>query len=194
LAEPSRFGRALEGLAGDTSRRGFLSRLSGALVAGSVGGLVARAVKPGEADAYHFCGHTFTTGSCPHPLGMPRIDGSGYPVHPSDGKPIDNIGRRVNSAGVPVDGGGDPVKDPDGHPLPPAPRTQLCQHGVSAEFGFKTSVDGGWYRCCGGHVRKLVDCCSYSDRRINGDASLEGYCYRGRKVFCVMYFQTKVPC
>ena len=32
------------------------------------------------------------------------------------------------------------------------------------------------------------------DKRINGDAALEGYCYRGRKVFCVMYFQTKVPC
>jgi hypothetical protein len=30
--------------------------------------------------------------------------------------------------------------------------------------------------------------------RINGDRALTGYCYRGRKVFCVMYFQTKVPC
>jgi hypothetical protein len=43
-------------------------------------------------------------------------------------------------------------------------------------------------------VRKLVDCCSQHDKRINGDEALEGYCYRGRKVFCVMYFQTKVPC
>ena len=24
--------------------------------------------------------------------------------------------------------------------------------------------------------------------------ALTGYCYKGRKVFCVMYFQTKVPC
>jgi len=30
--------------------------------------------------------------------------------------------------------------------------------------------------------------------RINGDRSLKGYCYENRKVFCVMYFQTKVPC
>ena len=43
-------------------------------------------------------------------------------------------------------------------------------------------------------MRKLVDCCSYSKRRINGDGSLTGYCYKGRRVFCVMYFQTKVPC
>ena len=43
-------------------------------------------------------------------------------------------------------------------------------------------------------MRKLVDCCAYSSRRINGDGALTGYCYAGRKVFCVMYFQTKVPC
>ena len=43
-------------------------------------------------------------------------------------------------------------------------------------------------------MRKLTDCCSQHDRRINGDAALEGYCYQGRKVFCVMYYQTKVPC
>ena len=38
----------------------------------------------------------------------------------------------------------------------------------------KTYVDGSWYRCCGGHVRKLQDCCSYSQQRINGDAALQG--------------------
>jgi hypothetical protein len=43
-------------------------------------------------------------------------------------------------------------------------------------------------------VRKLTDCCGYTRRRINGDAALTGYCFRGRKVFCVMYFQTKIPC
>ena len=31
-------------------------------------------------------------------------------------------------------------------------------------------------------------------RRINGDAALTGYCYGGRKVFCVTYYQTHVPC
>ena len=31
-------------------------------------------------------------------------------------------------------------------------------------------------------------------RSTHGDRALEGYCFRGRKVFCVMYLQTKVPC
>ena len=64
----------------------------------------------------------------------------------------------------------------------------------NAVYDFKPHIDGAWYRCCGGQVRKLVDCCSYSRKRINGDASLTGYCYKGRRVFCVMYFQTKVKC
>jgi hypothetical protein len=190
----SRLQRGLESLAGSTSRRGFLARLSGALAAGTAGGLVAKAVRPGEADAYHFCGHIFTTGSCPHPTGnrLPRIDGKGYPLHP-DGTAVDNIGRKVNGKGQPLRNGR-VKRDPDGRPLPPAPRTKLCQDQVSRRFNFRTWVDGGWYRCCGGKVRKLVDCCAYSNKRINGDQALQGYCYRGRKVFCVMYFQTKVPC
>jgi hypothetical protein len=65
---------------------------------------------------------------------------------------------------------------------------------VARTFGFRTRVDGAWYRCCGGRVRKLVDCCSTNRTRINGDKALKGYCYANRKVFCVMYFQTKVPC
>ncbi|HSI80191.1 MAG TPA: hypothetical protein VK919_06015 [Solirubrobacterales bacterium] len=190
-----RVGDALDSLAGSSSRRGFLSRLGAALVGVTAGGVVARAVKPGEADAYHFCGHIFTTGSCPHPLGraLPRIDAKGYPLRASDGKPIDNLGRVVDGRGRPVDGSGNVLHDPDGRPLPPAPRTKVCDE-TSRQFGIRTWVDGSWYRCCGGRVRKLVDCCAYSNRRINGDASLTGYCYRGRKVFCVMYFQTKVPC
>jgi len=162
----------------------------------TAGGAVARMVQPGEADGFHFCGHIFTTDSCPHPLGsaMPRIDRAGFPVEPADGKPIDNLGRPVNERGEPVDGGGAVLRDPDGRPLPPAPRTKLCQEGIEREFGLPATVDGGWYRCCGGRVRKLVDCCSNSDKRINGDAALQGYCYEGRKVFCVMYFDTSVPC
>jgi hypothetical protein len=210
----------LESLAANTSRRGFLARVGGALVAATAGGAVGKLIEPGQADAHHFCGHTFTTGSCPHPSGLPRIDSRGYPVRPKDGRPIndhgrlvdshgkpvdrhgnplDNIGRHVNGRGEPVDKSGRVVTDPDGRPLPPAPRTKLgsrtkvCDR-VGRRFGFQTQFDGSWYRCCGGTVRKLVDCCSHSDRRINGDAALEGYCFRGRKVFCVMYLQTKVPC
>jgi hypothetical protein len=192
MPEAERVGRALEGIAGNTSRRGFLARLGGALMAITAGGVVGKAIAPGEADAYHFCGHIYTTGSCPHPTGLPRIDAKGYPLD-ADGRPVDNLGRRVNSRGEPVHADGEVMRDPDGRPLPPAPRTKVCDE-VQRRFGFRTWVDGSWYRCCGGRVRKLVDCCAYSKRRINGDAALTGYCYRGRKVFCVMYFDTKVPC
>jgi hypothetical protein len=190
--ERGRVERALEGLATDTSRRGFLARIGGALMAATAGGVVSKAVKPGEADAFHFCGHIFTTGSCPHPGGMPRIDARGFPLR-SDGRAIDNLGRLINGSGEPINEAGDVKLDPDGRPLPPAPRTRVCDE-VSRKFGFKTWVDGGWFRCCGGEVRKLVDCCAYSKKRINGDEALEGYCFSGRRVFCVMYFQTKVPC
>ena len=30
--------------------------------------------------------------------------------------------------------------------------------------------------------------------RTNTDAALTGYCYAGRTVFCVHYYQTNVPC
>lgn len=186
-------GRALDGLAADTSRRGFLARVGGAITAMTAGGLVARAVKPGDADAFHFCGHIYTTGSCLHPTGLPRIDGHGLPLRASDGHPIDDLGRPVNHEGSPVNHGGEVLRDPDGRPLPPAPRTKVCA-ATARVHGFSDHVDGGWYRCCDGHVRKLVDCCTTGEKRINGDAALRGYCFKGRKVFCVMYYQTKVPC
>ncbi len=190
---PGRFGRALDSLAADTSRRGFLARAGAALTALTAGGLVARAIEPGEAEGFHFCGHIYTTGSCVHPTGLPRIDGHGYPLHADDGERVDDLGRRVNDAGSPIGPDGKALRDPDGRPLPPAPRTKVCD-ATSRVYGFQPHIDGGWYRCCEGHVRKLVDCCSTSDKRINGDQALEGYCYHGRKVFCVMYFQTKIPC
>jgi hypothetical protein len=163
------------------------------MVAGSAVGIVGRAVKPGEADAYHFCGHIYTTGSCPHPTGLPRIDARGYPIRAADGVPVDDLGRRIDQQGRPVDGRGRPQLDADGRPLPVATRTPVCS-AVGDRFDFTPHVDGAWYRCCGGHVRKLVDCCGATRERINGDRALTGYCYEGRKVFCVMYFQTKVPC
>ena len=191
--DAGRVGRALESLAADSSRRGFLARAGGALTTIAAGGLVARAVKPGEADAFHFCGHIYTTGSCPHPTGLPRIDAHGYPLRDTDGARVDNLGRPVNEAGSPIGEDGEPLRDPDGRPLPPAPRTKVCDE-TARIYDFPTTVDGGWFRCCGGRVRKLVDCCAHSDKRIDGDRALEGYCFHGRKVFCVMYFQTKVPC
>jgi hypothetical protein len=188
------FESVTELLAANTSRRGFLARVSGSLLAAAGAGTVVKAViQPGEAGAYHFCGHTYTTGSCIHPTGTPRIDSRGMPLDSKTGRPVDNLGRLVDSKGHPVTADGELLRDPDGRPLPPAPRTGVCQETAN-RHNFKPYVDGAWYRCCGGHVRKLADCCGYKDTRINGDAALTGYCYGGRKVFCVMYYQTKVPC
>jgi hypothetical protein len=187
-------------LAARTSRRGLLSRVGQALVGGALLGTVGRAVAPGEADAFHFCGHVYTTGSCPHPTGLPRIDARGFPLRARDGHPVDDLGRPVDRDERPVDRDERPVsehgrllRDSDGRPLPVATRTRLCS-AVGERFGFHPQIDGAWYRCCGGHVRKLWDCCAFHDTRINGDAALTGYCFGGRKVFCVQYYQTSVPC
>jgi methylamine utilization protein MauE len=178
---------------GGTSRRGLLARGGEAVVGLAAGRLVAAAIKPGDAEAYHFCGHTFTTASCPHPTGLPRIDAHGYPLRARDGRPIDDLGRLIDRHGRPVDERGHALRDPDGHRLPSAPRSKICVR-AGRDRHFRTWIDGSWYRCCGGHVRRLMDCCSYHSNRINGDSALTGYCYSGRKVFCTMYYDTHVPC
>jgi hypothetical protein len=184
---------AFESLASRTSRRGFLSRVGRALFLASAAGAAASAVRPGETEGYHLCGHTFTTGSCVHPLGDPRVDARGFPLRAGDGNPIDNLGRRVDRRGRPVDRDGTVLRDPDGNPLPPAPRTRICDE-TGRIYGFDGEMQGAWYRCCFGQVRKLWDCCAYSGTRINGDAALTGYCYSGRRVFCVTYYDTRIPC
>jgi hypothetical protein len=195
--EPRRDRRRLsDALAGGTSRRGFLARAGGWLLA-TTAGTTALAAGVEDADAqqyYGYCGHTYTTGHCPHPTGIPRVDIHGYPLRARDGKPVDDLGRPVDRHGRPLDEHGHRLTGPDGHPLPPAPRTRICQDGIPARYGFHTQIDGSWYRCCGGHVRRLMDCCAHHETRINGDTALTGYCYQGRRVFCVMYFQTSVPC
>jgi hypothetical protein len=182
-----------EELALGTSRRGLLAKVGAALLGVTAGTTVRAVVAPGEADGYHFCGHIYTTDSCPHPTGLPRIDVRGRPIRARDGRPVDNLGRRINSRGQPIDERGRRLTDSKGRPLSPAPRTTVCSQ-VAERYGFRTYTDGAWYRCCGGRVRKLLDCCSYNRNRINGDRALTGYCYRGRKVFCVMYYDTQVRC
>jgi hypothetical protein len=193
VTDRDRVGEALDSLAGDTSRRGFLARVGAGLIGVTLGGVIANATKGDAASYTNFCGHTYTTGNCVHPYGLPRIDSDGYPIRPSDGRPVDNIGRLVNDRGQPVHDDGALMRDPDGIPLPPAPRTKICQQ-TAEQYGIDAHLQGAWYRCCGGRVRKLWDCCSHHDTRINGDAALKGYCYGSRKVFCVTYYQTRVPC
>ena len=176
-----------------SSRRGFLARVGAVLLGTAAGGSMRAALRPSDAEAFHFCGHTYTTGSCDHPSGLPRIDNQGYPLRVKDGHPIDDMGRLIDKKGRPVNEHGHLLRDPDGRPLPPAPRTKICVK-TAKRYGFKAYFDGSWYRCCYGQVRKLWDCCGYVQHRINGDAALTGYCYSGRKVFCVQYYDTQVRC
>ena len=176
-----------------SSRRGFLATASAAVAALTAGRMVGALVAPGDAEAFHFCGHIYTTDGCPHPTGLPRIDRHGYPLRAKDGKPVDDLGRLIDARGAPLDDAGAPLVDPDGRAQPPATRTRVCV-AAGRRYGIAVRTDGAWYRCCNGHVRKLIDCCTTSSRRINGDRALRGYCYGKHHVFCVMYFQTKVPC
>jgi hypothetical protein len=181
-------------LASGMTRRSFLGRLGGAVLAATGGAAVAAAVKPEEAEAFHLCGHTWTTGSCPSPYTLPRIDKKGFPLRPSDGRPIDNLGRRVNSSGYPIAENGARLVGPDGEMLERGPRTRLCEEWIPERFGLRVRTQGSWYRCCNGQVRKIVDCCSPSRKRINGDASLVGYCWSGLRVFCITYYDSGLPC
>ena len=187
-------GRQLESVlaaaaARGSSRRALLARAGAFAGAGVVGSVVA----PGSAEAYHFCGHIYTTDGCPHPTGLPRIDRRGLPLRAADGRQVDDLGRLIDRNGNPVDEDGAPLADLEGRPLPAAPRTPVCRL-TGQTRGITVRTDGAWYRCCGGRVRKLVDCCSPNRTRVNGDRALKGYCYDGRKVYCVMYFQSSVPC
>ena len=117
--EPTKLDRQAEKLsaklAESTTRLSFLGRLGAAALAIAGGSAVAAAVKPDEADAFHFCGHLWTTGSCPSPYPpLSRIDRKGFPLHPQSGRPIDNLGRVVDSAGYAVDGSGNRLRGPDG--------------------------------------------------------------------------------
>jgi hypothetical protein len=164
-------------LAERTSRRSFIGRLGAGIVALAGGQFVAEALRPDRAEAHHICGHTYTTNSCPHPYApLTRIDRFGFPVHPAYGYPVDDGGTLYVS--------------------PDQRRRKICQELVPAKYPSTGNprYGGGWSRCCHGQLRRIYDCCSYSDKRINGDASVRGYCYGGRKVFCIAYRETNVPC
>ena len=119
-------GKLADTVAAGSSRRGFLARVGAAVMgitgAKTVGSLVA----PGEAEAYHFCGHIYTTDSCPHPTGLPRIDSKGFPIRAKNARPVDDLGRYIDAQGFPVDDDGAPLTDADGARLPRATRTPVC--------------------------------------------------------------------
>jgi hypothetical protein len=164
-------------LAVKTSRRSFLGRVGGGIVALVGGPLVAVTLSPERAAAHHVCGHTYTTNSCPHPFApYTRVDRYGYPLHPRMGYPVDDRGDLYVSR--------------------EQTRRRVCQEVVPDKYPFtgRPRFGGGWSRCCKGRIRRIYDCCSFSDTRINGDGSVTGYCHGGRKVFCIAYRDTNTRC
>lgn len=173
----SRVERAGIELARRTSRRSFLGKVGRGVVALAGGQVVAAALAPERAEAHHICGHTFTTGSCPHPYApLSRTDAYGYPVHPTYGYPVDDAGLIYLSR--------------------EQRRRKVCQTVVPEQYPFVRNprYGGGWSRCCEDRIRHIQDCCSTSRIRINGDASVRGYCPRGRRVFCITYRDLNVRC
>jgi hypothetical protein len=169
--------RAERALARRTTRRSFLSKLGRSFVAVAGGGMVAAALAPDRAEAHHLCGHTYTTGSCPHPYTpLSRVDRSGYPVHPVYGYPVDDDGNIYVSR--------------------EQSRRRICQEIVPEVYPRtgRPRYGGGWSRCCSGRIRHIQDCCSRYDIRINGDAAVRGYCQRGLKVFCITYRELQLTC
>jgi hypothetical protein len=169
--------RAGTELARRTSRRSFLGRLGQAVVALAGGPMVAVALAPERAEAHHICGHLYTTGSCPHPYApLSRTDAYGFPVHPEYGYPVDDGGYLYVSERQ--------------------QRRKVCQTVVPERYSFvhNPRYGGGWSRCCYGRMRHIQDCCSPSRTRINGDASVRGYCPRALRVFCITYRELNVRC
>lgn len=178
MGELSAVERAGRSLAQRTSRRGFLGRVGRGVVALAGGGLVATALAPERATAHHICGHTYTTGSCPHPFSpRSRTDRYGYPVHPTYGYPVGDTGEIYD--------------DPDEQT-----RSKTCEQVVASQYPFTghPRYGGGWTRCCFGRLRHIQDCCSPSDIRINGDHSVRGYCPSKLKVFCITYRELNRSC
>ena len=157
-------------------------------------GMVGAVIRPGEAEAYHFCGHIYTTDGCPHPTGLPRIDRRGLPLRARDGRQVDDLGRLIDAAGPPGRRGRRPAHRPRG---PPAAR-RAAHAGLQ---GHRRAATASASRpTAPGTAAATAACASSSTaarRTASGStatASLTGYCYDKRKVFCVMYFQSTVPC
>lgn len=173
--------------------RGFFVRVGG-VVMGLVGAcIVGVFVLFGEVEVYYFCGYIYMIDLCLYFIGFLWIDVKGYLLCVKDGCWIDDFGCYVDAVGNLVGEDGCLLMDVDGVLLLKVSCTCVCMV-VVGEYGFTLYIDGVWYCCCGGYVRKFVDCCGYVYNWINGDCALMGYCYYGWKVFCVMYYDMKVKC
>ena len=99
-------------LASGMTRRSFLGRMGGAVLAATGGAAVAAAVRPEKSEAFHFCGHTWYDRIVPaparqaaahRPAPASRLRGARRVI------PIDNLGRPVECVVGRVGGSGKPL-------------------------------------------------------------------------------------
>jgi len=93
--------RITDAIARDISRRGFLARVGGALVALTAARTVGTLIGPADSEAFHSAG----TPSPPAPARIDRTPADRTPAAapPRERRqPVDDIGRPVNDAGQPV--------------------------------------------------------------------------------------------
>ena len=138
---------------GGPSRRAFLA--GGRRRRGGAAGARGLA-RPGDADAYHFCGHIYTTDGCPHPTGLPRIDRRGFPLRARDGRRVDDLGRVIDGAGRPLGEEGMALTDPDGRALPVAPRSPVCRPPARFRIRVGPTAPGTLLPRPGAQARRLL--------------------------------------
>ena len=165
-ARVSEGARIADAVAAASSRRGFLARVGAAVMGVAGARTVGSLVAPGEAEAYHFCGHIYTTDSLPAPDRAaadrrqgPPAEGRGRPAASTTSAATSTPPARRSTTTARRS------TDADGAPLPSGDAHAGLRRRRRPSYGFKPHIDGAWYRCCGGHVRKLVDCCGYVHNR-----------------------------
>ena len=183
-----------ESLALSTSRRGFLARPSRLLALLAGGGAVAALVRPGEADA----SASVATSTRPIPARIRRDCPVSTPRASRFAPPT--VTGSTTSGGRPTLRGSQSMRTVRRSWTQRACRCLRRRAVVSARTSSRRGSHGLRTSTVPGIAAAAAMCANSSTaargppRRINGDAALTGYCYAGRRVYCVMYYDTKIPC
>ena len=176
------------------SRRGFLAKVSGSADGGHrrAHGRLARRARRGRGVPLLRPHLHDRLVPAPDRAAADRLQG---PAAAGQGRPPRRRPRPPRRPrGRPGRRGRRRLTDAEGVPLPAASRTPVCK-AVAEQYDMTHP-----------HRRRLVPLLRRPRAQARGlllaqrggastaTGRWSGYCYKGRRVFCVMYFQTKVPC
>ena len=126
---------------------------------------------------------------------LPRIDRAGYPLEPASGKPIDNLGRPHQRAGA------SPSMTRQGaaRPRRPAAAAGAADEGLPGGGQREASGSRPTSTAAGIAAAAVRSASSSTAARNTTSGSTatppsRATASAGRKVFCVLYFDTRVPC